>query len=377
LHVEIVEPTLVTEAGHCAALFDSLRAAAPGLPYRLWIDRHADVPRIERRGVVVQRHFSRRWRKLQAPWLYRRLLGGDSPIVVPTATWFDLRALDLASHGPIGALRAFLYFHKWRPSPQRAAALRRLARRQPLLRLYGTSEAIVQQLRQAGFEHVEQIVPVLGEAPAPAAPVPFAALLSAGAARADKGFAHIVDLVELLQAGGSDLPIVVQVSGDHYGRHDERTRADLLRLRRATYPHLTVLAETLDARRYHALFAGSICLQPYGRHDYADKMSAVTFDALRSAAPIVTAAGTTMARTVADSGAGLVVEQPTAAALLKACLAVRERYAMYSERALRAGAAHGAAAAWRPLVAQLEQACGASAGLHCPAERQEQTDAQP
>jgi hypothetical protein len=360
VNLEIVEPTLVSEAGHCAALFGSLRAAAPALPYRLWIDRRAQLPRFEQQGVTLQRFFSRRWRKLQALWLYRRLLRSGAPILVPTATWFDLRALDLAAQGAIAPRRAFLYFHKWRASARRAQALSRLAQRQPRLALFGTSESIVQALRAAGFTRVEQIVPVLGADLAAQPVASFRALLSAGAARADKGFTHVVDLVEHLAATNSSLPIVVQASGDHYGRYDERTRADLQRLQQCRYPYLTVLADTLDAQQYQDLFAGAICLQPYGRADYADKMSSVTFDALRNGAPIVTVAGTTMAAIAEKSGAGLVVDEPTAQSLLRACRQMLPQYPQFSERARRAGEEHSAASAWRPMVEQLRLACAGS-----------------
>ena len=356
MHLEIVEPTLANEDGHCAALFASLRSAAPELPYRLWVDRTAQLPGIEGAGVPLQRFFQRRWRKPQAWWLYRRLLRSRAPILVPTATWFDLRALDLAASGPLETGRAFLYFHKWRVSPRRAGALRRLARRQPHLSLFGTSEAIVQAMRAAGFAQVEQIEPVLGANAAPLPEAPFRALLSAGAARADKGFTHVVDLVDHMEASGSGLPIVVQASADHYGRHDDRTSADLQRLAQSGYPHLTVLTDTVDSNAYQALFAGSICLQPYGRADYADKMSAVTFDALRNGAPIVTVAGTTMAKIVRDSASGEVIEQPTPQALLQACLSILSRYREFSQRARRAGEQH-TASAWRPLVEQLRLAC--------------------
>src|SRR6266853_1242009 len=252
--IEVVEPTLASEAGHCAALFASLHAAAPGLPYRLWIDRRARLPRIEQQGVPLQRFFNRRWRKLQALWLYRRLLRSGAPILVPTATWFDLRALQLAAAGRIAPQRAFLYFHKWRASARRTAALGRLAQRQPDLALFGTSETIVRALRGAGFAQVEQVLPVLGADFTPPSSAAFRALLSAGAARADKGFTHVVDLVEHLQANRFSIPIVIQASGDHYGRFDERTRADLQRLQRCAYPHLSVLADTLDAQQYQGLF---------------------------------------------------------------------------------------------------------------------------
>ena len=356
LRLEIVEPTLVSEAGHCAALFASLRAAAPTLPYRLWVDRHAQLPRFERQGVTLQRFFNRRWRKLQAFWLYRRLLRSGAPILVPTATWFDLRALDLVAGGRIPPQRAALYFHKWRVSEQRAQALHRLARRQPNLALFGTSQAIVTALRAAGFARVGQVEPVLGADLAPHSAASFRALLSAGAARADKGFTHIVDLVQHMADTGSSLPIVVQASGDHYGRYDEQSRSDLARLRSCRYPHLTVLTETLDAGQYQDLFAGAVCLQPYGRADYADKMSSVTFDALRNGAPIVTVAGTTMATIAEQSGAGLVIEEPTPQALLRACHTVAQQYPQYSERARHAGELHSAASAWKPMVEELELA---------------------
>jgi hypothetical protein len=219
---------------------------------------------------------------------------------------------------------------------------------------------IVQALRRAGFARVEQIMPILGADFTPPAETPFRALLSAGAARADKGFVHVVDLVEYLHATGSDLPIVVQASGDHYGRFDERTRVDLQRLQRCAYPHLTVLSDTLDAQQYQGLFAGTICLQPYGRDDYADKMSAVTFDALRSGAPIITVAGTTMAHIAAQSACGVVVDQATPQVLLQACRDILPRYGQFSQRARLASASLSPASAWRPLVEALRQACAGS-----------------
>jgi hypothetical protein len=187
-------------------------------------------------------------------------------------------------------------------------------------------------------------------------------LLSAGAARADKGFTQVVDLVQYMGEVASSLPIVVQASGDHYGRYDERTLSDLARLQSSRYPHLTVLTDTLDARQYQDLFTGAICLQPYVRAEYADKMSSVTFDALRNGAPIVTVAGTTMAAIAEHSGAGQVVEEPTAQALLQACQAVVQQYPQYAERARRAGEQHSAASAWKPMVEELQRACAFSGG---------------
>ncbi|HXY05552.1 MAG TPA: hypothetical protein VEI05_03315 [Burkholderiaceae bacterium] len=351
--IEVVEPTLVSEAGHCAALFAGLRAAAPDLAFRLWVDRHAQLPGWDTRQVSLRPLFHRRLRRIEAWLLYRRLLLAGASILVPTAGYFDLRALDLAAHKRIAAERVFLYFHKLRASARRAHALRELARRQPDVELFGTSEEIVQRLRAAGFAHVRRVLPVLAAASPATGRGEFRHLLSAGAARADKGFTRIVDLVELMASTGSTLPITVQTSGDHYGRYDERTLADLARLRKVTYPHLTVLHDTLDAAQYSQLFPGAVCLQPYEPAEYADKMSAVTFDALRAGAPIVTLAGTTMARIVEQSGAGIVLTGTSAPELLRAASTAMADYPQLHTKALAAGARFEPQASWAPLVERL------------------------
>lgn len=356
--INVVEPTLASEAGHCAALFRGLRAAAPGLRFRVWIDRRARLPGWTDAGTQLEPVFHRRWRKLQALLLYRRLLRSGEPLLVPTATYFDLRALDLAAGGPLPPHRAFLYFHKLRMSADRARALARLAQRQPALELFGTSEEIVARLREAGFTQVQRVLPVLAAGSGmpgatEGAPPAFRTLLSAGAARADKGFTHIVDLVECMAARGSHLPIAVQTSGDHYGRHDERTQADLARLRACRYAGLTLIDATLDGGQYAALFPGTVCLQPYERAEYADKMSAVTFDALRAGSPVITVAGTTMADIVTQSGAGIVIEAATAQALLAASEAAVGRFGELQARALAAGRAYDPGNSWAPMVGRL------------------------
>ncbi|HXY22019.1 MAG TPA: hypothetical protein VEI29_05005 [Burkholderiaceae bacterium] len=359
--VEVVEPTLVTEAGHCAALFAGLQAAAPDLTFRLWVDRRAQLPGWETRRVWLRPVFHRRLRKIEAWLLYRRLLQAGTSIFVPTAGYFDLRALDFAARARIPERRVFLYFHKLRAGARRTRALQELARRQPDLELFGTSEEIVDRLRAAGFEHVRRVLPVLA-AVAPAANfVAFRHLLSAGAARADKGFTKIVDLIELMAQTGSALPITVQTSGDHYGRYDEQTLRDLARLRKINYPALRMLQDTLNAAQYAALFAGAVCLQPYEPAEYADKMSSVTFDALRAGAPIVTLAGTTMARIVEQSGAGIVLSDASAPSLLQAANAAVAQYPQLHAKALATGAQYQPQASWAPLLERLRSAHGSMA----------------
>lgn len=349
--VQIVEPTLASDAGHCAAIFSNLHRAAPDIDYQLWVDRHAQAPSVAATGAAIRRHFIRPLRRLQALPLYRRLLRGPDPVYVPTATYFDLEAIALLAPRRLERDNVFLYFHKWRATPQRQQALQRLARKQPHLHLLGASPTIAQHLRAGGFGRVDTVVPINAEAGLAKALTTFHHLLFAGAARADKGFTHIVDLAAWLASQPEQWPFVVQTTGDHYGRYDERTRADLARLRNLNYPALRCVNETPDRQQYAQLFPGSICLQPYDRNEYAEKTSSVTFDALMAGAPIVTLSGTPMAQWVSDFGAGLVVEDARPETLLAAARTIRDNYTAFAAHAREAGARLDPKQAWAPVVA--------------------------
>jgi hypothetical protein len=355
--LDIVEPTLASEAGHCGLLLRSLHEAAPGLHCTVWAGRGAgnlfsDLDRVE-----IRPHFSRRWRKLQAFLLYRRLLRTGATLLVPTAGRFDLEALARAAPAQLAPNRAFLYFHRLVLDTAKASALRRIAAAQPNLVVLGTCEAIEARLRAAGFPLSGAMLPMPPPPPGgrPAGPLAFRRVVVAGAARADKGFHHAVDLVQYIAERNLPPPIALQVSGDHSARHDEPTRAALRRLTAIRCASLTTLPETLDGEAFADLMRGAICLQPYERTEYADKISAITLDALNWAAPIVTVEGTWMAAIVRRYGCGAVAADPQPEALLAAIDAVRADYPAFSLRAAAAARDLAARETWQPLRSRLPQ----------------------
>ncbi|MEO8007242.1 MAG: hypothetical protein ABI728_01785, partial [Betaproteobacteria bacterium] len=186
-------------------------------------------------------------------------------------------------------------------------------------------------------------------------PVPFRQLLYAGAARQDKGFSLIVDLVELLAREGARTPIAVQVSADHYGKVDAQTRSDIARLQAAGYSALTLVSQTLTPQEYSGLFAGSICLQPYDRNDFRDRVSGVTLDALAHACPIVATAGTWSAALIKSFGAGAELHTMNATSLLQAARHIEQDYALYQAAARSAGQAQNRKS-WAPLLELLARA---------------------
>ena len=356
LPVHIVEPTLEGVSGHCLNVVKSLCEAGRGLDFRLWVGRRARLPELTGLASELRPYFQRQIRKPQAFLLYRKLLRGPGRIVVTTATTLDLYALDWGARAAIPRGKVFLYFHQARRLNQKKLErFRRLAARQPNLAVMGTTPAIEQVFRDAGFADTAtlRLPPGIDAAAFAAQPTPFRHLLFAGAARADKGVGAIVDLVEHLARISARVPITVQTSADHYGKYDPETTADLERLRRVTYPPLTVLPDALSPEAYAAAFAGAISLQPYKREEYANKMSAVILDALSAGCPVVTISGTSMGEIVRRFDAGAVVDDARVESLWEACRTIIADYARYQERARHAGAILRDENSWAPLIERL------------------------
>ena len=336
--VHVVEPTLEDYAGHCYALVRSFCDAAGGrLNVKLWAGRNAAnlgfPPQVE-----VRPYFRRRLRLLQLLMLFRRLLrAGDEPVVVMTARRFDFTLARLAAGGALKPGRLFLYFHWFRQTPGRIAYLRRAAAALPQVTILATTETSVAIFQSAGFKTVVYISYPNTAVAADGGDAGFRHLLYAGAARADKGFKYVVDLVELLHRRGMQVPVTVQASAEHYGKYDEATHADLRRLERSGYASLRLVRETLAPVQYAELFRGAICLQPYDRDDFRDRVSGVTLDALTYGAPVIGPAGTWIARQFAEQSAGIAREDMGAESMLGAVQTVMASYEHYRANALAAG----------------------------------------
>jgi glycosyltransferase involved in cell wall biosynthesis len=352
-NIQVVEPTLEGYSGHCHSLVSSFCRAAAGASIALWSARGSEVLEFGP-GVAVHPWFRRRVRLPQALLLFRRLLRHPDPIVVMTARRSDLILINWVAARPLPPNRVFLYFHWFRDTPGKSRFLQKMAARLPNLVILGTTASVVEAFRRCGFANV-YLVTYPATRPAHAAPpLPFRQLLYAGAARQDKGFAQVVDLVERLARKKESVPITIQISADHYGKYDPATRADLARLRAIGYAPLKLVGETLSPADYAALFPGSICLQPYRRADFVDRVSGVTLDALAHGCPVVATSGTWMAGLISRFGAGLALDDISAEGLHGAIGAVMGRYASYQAAARAAGLAQDRNS-WAPLIDLLDQ----------------------
>jgi glycosyltransferase involved in cell wall biosynthesis len=336
--LQIVEPTLVDATGHCFSFLHSLCSAAGDYPITIWGGRGATLSLPG--DVVVKRYFWRRIRRVQAWWLYRALLRRPGRIFVSTAGRSDLLLLDLASRDPIAPGKVHLYVHWIRASPSKKRQLARLAARQPEIGILAPTETVCATFRAAGFGNVRlvpyPVAPTVAASTNDSVPA-FRHVLYAGAARSDKGFAKVVAFVELLAKRKQSIAVRLQTSAQHYDKMDKSVIDGIERLRAIAYPLLGRYDSTLSSADYGELFGGAICLQPYSRLDFADRISGITLDALRHGCPIVAPSGTWMARVAEEFGAGVVVEDTTPDLLLDAVNKLMAHYADYHRRALAAG----------------------------------------
>lgn len=354
--LHVVEPTLEDYSGHCHALVSSLVRAARGDAIELWKGQVHEgdlaVPMTFGPDVTSHSYFRRRARQTQMLRLLRRLLRTPSPVILTTARTLDLVLVALVAPARLPPSRVFMYVHWLRVTPFKRWLLHAVAMRQPHVTIFCTTERLVDVFRQAGFRDVAMLPYPAPETLRDDEPVVFRQLLYAGAARRDKGFGLVVDLVRLLAAKNADIAITVQITPDHYGKYDDATRADIARLETTSYAPLTLIRKTPSPEEYAATFPGSICLQPYDVAEFRDRVSGVTLDALAHGCPIVATAGTWTAALIAPHNAGIVLSDPNAESLHAATCALRADYSGYRRRALAAAQAREGRS-WQPFLDRL------------------------
>ncbi|HEX7519992.1 MAG TPA: hypothetical protein VF325_06880, partial [Candidatus Deferrimicrobium sp.] len=194
--INIVEPTLSSEAGHCHSFVASFCAGrgSGGEAIDVYAGSRASLPRLSASGIRVVPYFHRRIRRPEAFLLYRKLLREPGRIFVSTAGRADMTLLSLAAGGVIPPRKVFLYFHWVNLTPERREFFRKAAIRQPHLVLLGPTPTVTGIFRECGFADVETVPYPATSAAGTREGGPFRHLLYAGAARQDKGFGRIVDL---------------------------------------------------------------------------------------------------------------------------------------------------------------------------------------
>ncbi len=316
--MHIVEPTLSDQTGHCYALvIDLLNIhSSESMNCHVWLSRQGEKLFSSQYHIAEHNYFSRRLRRIQALFLYRKLILEKKRFFISTATTTDLQLLHWAfrlqrKFSTLNTNNIKLYMHWLYPSKRKLQRLKNIAQQYPDLNLACPTKSVQDILNEIGFMNVELI-------PYPSAihqtsnnmlqAENFNKVLFAGAARVDKGFPTVVEIINLLNEANSKIPVTIQCSTTHKGIHGDEISSAINRLQDINYPFVNCLNDTLDRKDYQAMMKNSILIQPYDAKHFADRVSGVTLDALKAGSPVVVPANTWMARLVERFDAGVIVE---------------------------------------------------------------------
>ncbi len=338
--INIIEPTLSSQAGHCFSFVNSLiRASSGDVPIRLWANKNAQLE-LQPSHIEMRQYFHRWARRFQAYRLFRKLLTEHGKLFISTATYTDLRLFDWAAKVAVPRNKVYFYVHWFNPTASKLQQLKLIAMRQPNLNIYGPTPSVVDVFKEAGFLEAKVIPYPIStrQKKLEIAPPEFRHLLFAGAARRDKGFSQVVDLVEYLHEQQLTIPVTIQVSAQHSGKYDAETLSDIKRLQQIAYPYLHLLRDTLSVDEYEMLFPGAIALQLYDVNDFSDRISGVTLDAFSGGCPVLTTGDTWIARMVERFDAGLIINRIDPPHLLEMILLIISEYGRYTVNASQAGA---------------------------------------
>lgn len=333
--LNIVEPTFNSFAGHCHSLIESLVQAAPVEKVRIWAGTGSQ--KFWKGGGQLKPYFIGPLRRFQAIFLYQRLLRQSGKLLISTAGTSDLIILDWVAKGQIPASKVYLYVHWLGTKSSKKTKLAAIAKRQPNLEILCTTPSGTAFFKELGFQAQTVPYPRYSMLQHENEVRPFNHLVVAGAARSDKGFDRIVDLVVEFSRTNAVWPITVQASGNHHDKNSPEIFFQIDRLVHSGYPHLSLLETTLSPENYVALFPGAISVQPYSENEFQDRVSGVTLDALSAGCPVVVTANTWLARTVSQYQAGVATSDLSPAGLQLAITQILSDYDGYSRRATIAG----------------------------------------
>ncbi len=342
--MHIVEPTLQDQTGHCYALvMDLLNIhTSESMNCHIWLGRQGEKLFSSHHQITEHKFFSRRLRRIQALLLYRKLILENKRFFISTATTTDLQLLHWAfrlqrKFSTLNTNNIKLYMHWLYPSKRKLQRLKNIAQRYPDLNLACPTKSVQDILNEIGFMNVELIS-------YPSAihqknknllqAENFNKVLFAGAARVDKGFPTVVEIINLLKETNNKIPVTIQCSTTHKGVHGDEISSAIKRLQDINYPFVNCLNDTLDREDYQAMMKNSILIQPYDAKHFADRVSGVTLDALKAGSPVVVPANTWMARLVERFDAGVIVENnDDANQWLQAIQSVISRWEHYASNA--------------------------------------------
>lgn len=345
--LNLIEPTLFDQTGHSYGYVQSLIAANADIGFNLniWLDQRG-ASLLKEQSCTTQPYFYRPLRQVQKLFLYWKLIRRAEIIFISTTELWDLKILRFYSKYFSSKAKIVLHFHQFKQAPAKLKYLQHIAASCKDIAILVPTQKLAEFFQKQGFAQCTVI-------PCPTFSPPrsinntnseFNKILYAGAARRDKGFATVINLLHHFRSQQNYLPFEVQISAPNSQRYDLETQAALQLLQNISNDNLTLHNKTLDQQQYLALFENAICLLLYDQKDYQDKFSGIALDAFYAGCPIITVKNTWMGDTAEKYGAGIALDDYSYASIQAAIEKIINNYAFYhcnaKQAALQLGELH-------------------------------------
>jgi len=336
--LNLIEPTLYDQTGHSYGYVLSLITANKDFNFniRVWLDRRGENL-LQNTSAKAQVYFFRPLRQLQKLFLYLKLLRKPEIIFISTTELWDLKILAFYTRYFAAKAKVVLHFHQFKQTKSKLAALRSLAPKARNFTILTPTDRLTNIFKTNGFNCKTVPCPVFS-APRDISnsTAKFSKILYAGAARRDKGFPTVINLLQHFRTQQNNTTFEIQVSAPNSQRYDESTQQALQLLQTIPSENLILHKTTLDQSQYLDLFNNSICLLLYDKNDYSDKFSGVALDAFYAGCPIITVKNTWMGDMAEKYHAGIALENYDNASIQQAAERIINNYEQYHNNAKKA-----------------------------------------
>jgi glycosyltransferase involved in cell wall biosynthesis len=232
----------------------------------------------------------------------------------------------------------FLHFHQFTKKNKKIQTLQKIAGKNNTFKIFTPTKKLTKIFQIAGFNNCQTIYcpSFTNNGVYAKTNRKFEKIIYAGAARKDKGFPEVIDLLCYLKKQDINLPFEIQISPPNSGRYDKETELAINKLNKLEKENIILHQTTLDQTQYQELFINSICLLIYDNNNYNDKFSGVTLDAFYAGCPIITVGNTWMGDTVKRFNAGIALENRSPKYIFNAINTIIQNYKQYSINAMHA-----------------------------------------
>lgn len=336
--LNLVETTLHDQTGHSFTYVQCLLQANQefDFDFHVWMDRRGKQL-FTNSNCTAHAYFFRPLRQVQKIFLYRKLLQQAGNLFIGTSELWDLRILAFFAKLNKPKAKVFVHFHQFKQTAKKIACLQKISEANLGFNLATPTDRLSEIFTRNGFKCTTipcpTYYPTTKEATSTAK---FDKVLYAGAARNDKGFPEVVQVVKYNRAQGKNTKFEIQVSPPSSLRYDEPTQAALHILEDIAADNLILHRETLNQEQYLDQFKNSICLLVYKQRDYQDKFSAVALDSFYAGCPIITAKNTWMGDMAERYTAGIALDTYTPESIQQAIEDIAANYAVYNANAKNA-----------------------------------------